>query len=91
MNSFGISLIFTREKTIFFEIQCCSTSSAKISSKFTDKVPFLADLSVTEGAFYGQILRIGFLPVTEGWVLRANPKNQRFARNRGQHFTGKSQ
>ncbi len=49
MNSFGISLIFTREKTIFFEIQCCSTSSAKISSKFTDKVPFLADLSVTEG------------------------------------------
>jgi len=49
LNSFGISLIFTREKTIFFEIQCCSTSSAKISSKFTDKVPFLADLSVTEG------------------------------------------
>ena len=49
MNSFGISLIFTREKTIFFEIQCCSTSSAKISSKFTDKVPFLADLSITEG------------------------------------------
>ena len=49
MNSFGISLIFTREKTIFFEIQCYSTSSAKISSKFTDKVPFLADLSVTEG------------------------------------------
>ncbi|EGM51726.1 hypothetical protein LRU_01240 [Ligilactobacillus ruminis SPM0211] len=30
-------------------MQCCSTSSAKISSKFTDKVPFLADLSVTEG------------------------------------------
>ena len=56
MNSFGISLIFTREKTIFFEIQCCSTSSAKISSKFTDKVPFLADLSVTEGG----ILRAEF-------------------------------
>ena len=49
LNSFGISLIFTREKTIFFEIQCCSTSSAKISSKFTEKVPFLADLSVTKG------------------------------------------
>ena len=73
MNSFGISLIFTREKTIFFEIQCCSTSSAKISSKFTDKVPFLADL-----------------PVTEGGILRANPKNQRFARNRELPFTGKS-
>ena len=56
MNSFGIFLIFTREKTIFFEIQCCSISSAKISSKFTDKVPFLADLSVTEGG----ILRAEF-------------------------------
>ncbi|WP_338143549.1 vitamin B12-binding protein [Ligilactobacillus ruminis] len=41
--------------------------------------------------FYGQIPRISVLPVTGDWILRANPKNQRFARNRGLHFTGKSQ
>ncbi|RGK46081.1 vitamin B12-binding protein [Ligilactobacillus ruminis] len=39
--------------------------------------------------FYGQIPRIAVLPVTEGWLLRANLKNRRFARNRGLHFTGK--
>ena len=91
MNSFGISLIFAYEKRYLFKIQCCSTSSAKISSKFTDKVPFLADLSVTEGAFYGQISRIGFLPVTEGWILRAEFKKRHFDRNRELPFTGKSQ
>ena len=26
------------------------------------------------------------MPVTEGWLLRAYPKNRRFARNRGLHF-----
>ncbi|WP_288552930.1 vitamin B12-binding protein [uncultured Ligilactobacillus sp.] len=31
------------------------------------------------------------LPVTEGRILRANPKNRHFARNREPHFTGKSQ
>ncbi|WDC82861.1 vitamin B12-binding protein [Ligilactobacillus ruminis] len=40
---------------------------------------------------YGQISIIGILPVTEGCILRANLKNWRFARNRGLHFTGKSQ
>nr|WP_318531254.1 vitamin B12-binding protein [Ligilactobacillus ruminis] len=35
--------------------------------------------------------RIAVLPVTESWLLRANPKNRRFARNRGLAFTGKSQ
>ncbi|WP_288552403.1 vitamin B12-binding protein [uncultured Ligilactobacillus sp.] len=40
--------------------------------------------------FYGQISKIGVLPVTEGCVLRANPINRRFARNRGLCFTGKS-
>ena len=91
LNSFGISLIFAYEKRYLFKIQCCSTSSAKISSKFTDKVPFLADLSVTEGAFYGQILRIAILPVIEDQFLRANLKNRLFARNRELPFTGKSQ
>ncbi|RGK46820.1 vitamin B12-binding protein [Ligilactobacillus ruminis] len=31
------------------------------------------------------------LPVTGDWLLRANPKNRRFARNRELAFTGKSQ
>ncbi|RGK48232.1 vitamin B12-binding protein [Ligilactobacillus ruminis] len=31
------------------------------------------------------------LPVTGDCLLRANPKNHRFARNRGLPFTGKSQ
>ncbi|WP_288552993.1 vitamin B12-binding protein [uncultured Ligilactobacillus sp.] len=42
-------------------------------------------------AFYGQISKIGILPVTEGCILRANPKKRPFARNRGLTFTGKSQ
>ncbi|MCI5767785.1 MAG: vitamin B12-binding protein [Ligilactobacillus ruminis] len=37
------------------------------------------------------MLRISVLTVTENWVLRANIKNQRFARNRGSPFTGISQ
>jgi len=41
--------------------------------------------------FYGQITEIAFLPVTEGCLLRANPRNRRFARNRRPPFTGKSQ
>lgn len=40
---------------------------------------------------YGQISKIAHLPVTEGRLLRANPKNRHFARNRRLHFTGKSQ
>ena len=40
---------------------------------------------------YGQIPRIDVLPVTEDCILRANPKNRPFARNRGLTFTGKSQ
>nr|WP_318531249.1 vitamin B12-binding protein [Ligilactobacillus ruminis] len=35
--------------------------------------------------------KIVVLPVMEGWILRANLKNRRFARNRGLNFTGKSQ
>nr|WP_270756127.1 vitamin B12-binding protein [Ligilactobacillus ruminis] len=42
-------------------------------------------------SIYGQIPEIAILPVTEGCVLRANPRNRRFARNRGLCFTGKSQ
>ena len=44
----------------------------------------------SEARFYGQIPRISVLPVTWGWHLRANPKNQRFARDVGLTFTGKS-
>ena len=32
---------------------------------------------------YGQISRITVLPVTGDWILRANLKNHRFARNEG--------
>nr|WP_225416571.1 vitamin B12-binding protein [Ligilactobacillus ruminis] len=31
--------------------------------------------------FYGQISKIGVLPVTGDWILRAEFKNRRFARN----------
>ena len=36
-------------------------------------------------------LKRHYMPVTEGWLLRADFKNQHFARNRGLHFTGISQ
>ncbi|RGK47248.1 vitamin B12-binding protein [Ligilactobacillus ruminis] len=41
--------------------------------------------------FYGQNSKIGVLPVTGDWILRAKFKNQRFARNRGLSFTGRIQ
>ncbi|EGM50223.1 hypothetical protein LRU_01905 [Ligilactobacillus ruminis SPM0211] len=31
--------------------------------------------------FYGQISKIDVLPVTGDWILRADFKNRRFARN----------
>ncbi|WKB71732.1 vitamin B12-binding protein [Ligilactobacillus ruminis] len=34
---------------------------------------------------------MAILPVTESRLLRANPKNRCFTRNRGLTFTGKSQ
>ncbi|MBD9204722.1 MAG: vitamin B12-binding protein [Lactobacillus ruminis] len=40
---------------------------------------------------YGQISRIGVLPVTEGRYLRSNLNNRRFARNGGPVFTGRFQ
>jgi len=40
---------------------------------------------------YGQIPEIDILPVTGDWILRANLRNRRFARNGNLHFTGKSQ
>jgi hypothetical protein len=42
---------FLHMKNYLFEIQYCSTNSAKIPSRFTDKVPFLADLSVSKTHF----------------------------------------
>ena len=48
-------------------------------------------LPVTGAGFYGQISKIGFLPVTGFCHLRANLRNRRFARIRGLTFTGKSQ
>ncbi|KRM82020.1 hypothetical protein FC25_GL001324 [Ligilactobacillus ruminis DSM 20403 = NBRC 102161] len=41
--------------------------------------------------FYGQNSKISVLPVTADYILRANLKNQYFARNRGLHFTGRIQ
>nr|WP_288552900.1 vitamin B12-binding protein [uncultured Ligilactobacillus sp.] len=40
---------------------------------------------------YGQISRIGVLPVTEGCISRADFNNRHFARNGGPVFTVKSQ
>ncbi|MGO4955435.1 vitamin B12-binding protein [Ligilactobacillus ruminis] len=48
-------------------------------------------LPVTAAAFYGQNSKIGVLPVTSDWILRADLKNQCFARNLGLHFTGRIQ
>ena len=42
---------FLHMKNYLFEMQYCSTNSAKIPSRFTDKVPFLADLSVSKTHF----------------------------------------
>ncbi len=36
-------------------------------------------------------LKRHYMPVTEGWLLRAYPKNRHFDRNRGLAFTGTSQ
>ena len=40
------SIFYTHKKLLFFKRRRCSANSAKISLKFTDKVPFLAGLSV---------------------------------------------
>ena len=42
---------FLHMKNYLFEMQYYSTNSAKIPSRFTDKVPFLADLSVSKTHF----------------------------------------
>ena len=42
---------FLHMKNYLFKIQWCSTISARIPSRFTDKVPFLADLSVSKTHF----------------------------------------
>ena len=42
-------------------------------------------------ADYGHILKIAILPVTGERLLRANPRNRHFARNRGAAFTGRFQ
>jgi len=38
--------------------------------------------------FYGQISKIDVLTVTGDWILRANLRNRRFARNQGAAFYG---
>ncbi|MGM9893051.1 MAG: hypothetical protein ACI31P_01760, partial [Ligilactobacillus ruminis] len=40
--------------------------------------------------FYGQNSKISDLPVIGDWILRADPKNQRFARKRGLSFYGQN-
>ena len=52
-------------------MQCCSTDLSKISLKFTDKVPFLADLSVSKTHFtdkpaFSGDLSVNFWPLW-GW------------------------
>ena len=38
-------------------------------------------LSLIGAVIYGQISIISVLPVTGDWILRADPRNRRFARN----------
>ena len=52
----------------FFKIQCCSTNLVKISCRFTDKVPFWADLSVIKTHFtdkpaFSSDLSVNFWPL----------------------------
>ncbi|MBT9627533.1 hypothetical protein GPK26_05875 [Ligilactobacillus ruminis] len=53
-------------------MQCCSTDSAEISLKFTDKVPFFADLSVSKTHFTD---KAGFL---EHLSVKPGPKQLNF-------------
>ena len=51
-----------------FLMQCCSTNSAKISSRFTDKGPFFDDLSVSKTHFtdkpaFSSDLSVNFWPL----------------------------
>ena len=54
-------------------MQCCSTDSAEISLKFTDKVPFFADLSVSKTHFtdkpaFSSDLSVNFWPLWWGFT-----------------------
>ena len=73
-------------------MQYCSTNSAKIPSRFTDKVPFLADLSVSKTHFTDKPAFFSDLSVKPG-PKRLNFYGQtaifdHFVRNR--HFSSKS-
>ena len=57
-------------------MQCCSTNLSKISLKFTDKVPFLADLSVSKTHFtdkpaFSSDLSVNFWPLWWGFTDKA--------------------
>ena len=57
-------------------MQCCSTNLSKISSRFTDKVPFLADLSVSKTHFtdkpaFPSDLSVNFWPLWWGFTDKA--------------------
>ena len=52
----------------FFWMQCCSTDLSRIALKFTDKVPFFADLSVSKTHFtdkpaFSNDLSVNFWPL----------------------------
>ncbi|WP_271867416.1 hypothetical protein [Ligilactobacillus ruminis] len=74
-------------------LRCCCIASGEGTWKaLFVLISVLCGFDLGVGAsIYGQIPEIDVLPVTGGCVLRANPKNRRFARNRRLHFTGKSQ
>ena len=59
-----------------FQIQCCSTDLDKISLKFTDKVPFFDDLSVSKTYFtdkpaFSSDLSVNFCPLYWGFTDRS--------------------
>ena len=67
------SIFYTHKKLLFFKRRRCSANSAKISLKFTDKVPFLAGLSVSKAyltdkpSFSGD-LSVNFRPLCWGFT-----------------------
>ena len=67
------SIFYTHKKLLFFKRRRCSANSAKISLKFTDKLPFLAGLSVRKAYFtdkpaFPSDLSVNFRPLCWGFT-----------------------
>ncbi|WP_172976529.1 hypothetical protein [Ligilactobacillus ruminis] len=66
------------ERGFFFEsvLGKCSADGSNWLRESLSLIRFAADLPIT-----GRSQKIAVLPVTGDWILRANPRKCRFARN----------